>query len=682
VYLLIAEALLAERADADDIAAELADHLARAGEAARAVPFAITAARQAAAARANDEAVQRFEQVLSLMARTDERRLELLLEAAASTLDPLDRRAALAFADEALSLARARNDPVAEVRALWTHERDLWHASKTAEQIELVTRMLGLVEGRDDAQEAMVLRLLSRLLVLSDRLEEAEPLLRRGIAVAERAGHDVALSGLYGTRALMSEVATPAWRAAVDASVRHARISGDADALGNILTNSGYMQVWGGALGAARAALDEATAVYGRIRPTDRYAPAGLSWVLSLTGDYDRARAIAEPIATAPDAPPRIVALTALAEVGLRTGSPDTGDVVQRLLDDAAANGTAQRLVPALAAAARLAVAEGSIPDATTMFEQALETTTNHKDKGSHWMFSPDHAAALAAEREISRLANWVGRIRQLTAADGNAHNQAALLLCEGHLAVACDDAAKAREVFRDAADDYAAMPCPARVGEAYLGLADAEWAAGDVDASRAAARRAREIAAGIGADTLVSHADDAVRRASAAPVLATVLFTDLVGSTERAVAVGDAAWRATLERHHAIVRRELSRHSGREIDTAGDGFLASFDTPAQAIRCACAIRATLEQVGLTVRAGIHTGECQVSDGKLAGLAVHIAARVSASAAPSEVLVSSTVRDLVAGSGIEFDDRGVHTLKGVPGDWRLYGVPRVRATAS
>jgi pimeloyl-ACP methyl ester carboxylesterase len=156
--------------------------------------------------------------------------------------------------------------------------------------------------------------------------------------------------------------------------------------------------------------------------------------------------------------------------------------------------------------------------------------------------------------------------------------------------------------------------------------------------------------------------------------VLATVLFTDIVGSTERAARVGDARWREMLAAHHAIVRRELTRYRGREIDTAGDGFFATFDGPARAIRCAAAIRDGVRAVDLQVRAGLHTGECELVDGKVGGIAVHIGARVSSVAAPGEVLVSSTVKDLVAGSGIAFDDRGEHELKGIPQAWRLFRV--------
>lgn len=156
--------------------------------------------------------------------------------------------------------------------------------------------------------------------------------------------------------------------------------------------------------------------------------------------------------------------------------------------------------------------------------------------------------------------------------------------------------------------------------------------------------------------------------------VLATVLFTDVVGSTQRAAELGDAGWRDLLERHHAVVRRELERFGGAELDTAGDGFLAHFDGPVRAIFCARSILDQVRPLGLELRAGIHTGECRRADGKLAGIAVNVGARVSSTAGPGEVLVSGTVKDLVAGSGIEFDDRGAHELKGVPGEWRLYAV--------
>jgi pimeloyl-ACP methyl ester carboxylesterase len=158
--------------------------------------------------------------------------------------------------------------------------------------------------------------------------------------------------------------------------------------------------------------------------------------------------------------------------------------------------------------------------------------------------------------------------------------------------------------------------------------------------------------------------------------VLKTVLFTDIVGSTERAARIGDNRWRELLDAHDEAVRKELGRFGGHELDTTGDGFLVSFDGPARAIRCAQAIASSANAIGLEIRAGLHSGECELRGEGLAGLAVHIGARVAALAGPSEVLTTSTVRDLVTGSGIEFEDRGTQLLKGVPGEWQVLSVTR------
>jgi len=156
--------------------------------------------------------------------------------------------------------------------------------------------------------------------------------------------------------------------------------------------------------------------------------------------------------------------------------------------------------------------------------------------------------------------------------------------------------------------------------------------------------------------------------------MLATVMFTDIVDSTRRAAELGDRGWREVVERHDQLVRRELDRHRGREIKTMGDGFLATFDGPARAIRCATEARDSVRKLGIEMRAGLHTGEVEVMNGDVGGIAVSIGARVGAAAGPGEVLVSRTVTDLVAGSGIDFTDRGPHALKGVPGEWQLYAV--------
>ena len=178
--------------------------------------------------------------------------------------------------------------------------------------------------------------------------------------------------------------------------------------------------------------------------------------------------------------------------------------------------------------------------------------------------------------------------------------------------------------------------------------------------------------------DAILAEIEEFLTGARHAPeadrVLATVLFTDIVGSTAHAAGMGDQRWRDLLGSYQALVRGELARSRGREVKTLGDGFLATFDGPARAIRCACAIRDSVRPLGIEIRAGLHTGECELMDDDVGGIAVHIGARVASSAAPSEVLVSSTVKDLVAGSGLRFADRGTHHLHGVPGEWRLFAV--------
>jgi class 3 adenylate cyclase len=165
------------------------------------------------------------------------------------------------------------------------------------------------------------------------------------------------------------------------------------------------------------------------------------------------------------------------------------------------------------------------------------------------------------------------------------------------------------------------------------------------------------------------------VKKGHAAPettVLATVLFTDIVASTALAAELGDRRWRDVLERHNEVVRADLAAFRGREIDTAGDGFFATFDGPARAIRCACAITQAVQQLGVELRVGLHTGECELIDGKISGIAVHIGARIASLARPGEVLVSSTIKDLVAGAEMAFEDRGEHQLKGISESWHLF----------
>jgi class 3 adenylate cyclase len=214
------------------------------------------------------------------------------------------------------------------------------------------------------------------------------------------------------------------------------------------------------------------------------------------------------------------------------------------------------------------------------------------------------------------------------------------------------------------------------RADDKVCNVENARWLARNVEGSRYVELAGMDHLPWIDGDDILDEMQEFLTgvREPAEPerMLATVLFTDIVGSTDRARELGDRRWRDLLERHNEIVRRDLERFRGVEIDTAGDGFFATFDGPARAIRCARSIVENVHSVGLDVRSGLHTGECELSADSVRGIAVHTGARVAALAAPGEVLVSSTVKDLVAGSGIDFTDRGVHELKGIPGEWRLY----------
>jgi class 3 adenylate cyclase len=217
------------------------------------------------------------------------------------------------------------------------------------------------------------------------------------------------------------------------------------------------------------------------------------------------------------------------------------------------------------------------------------------------------------------------------------------------------------------------------RAGDRDSTLAEGRWIAGQVPGARFVELSGDDHLPWVGdQDRLLDEVEEFLtgtpRAAVADRVLTTVLFTDIVGSTERASELGDRAWSALVEDHNALVRTELVRFRGREIDTAGDGFLATFDGPARAVRCACAIVDAVHALGLDLRAGVHTGECELVGDRVRGVAVHTGARVAALAGPGEVLVSSTVVGLVAGSGLRFEDRGEHTLKGLPGVWRTYAV--------
>jgi class 3 adenylate cyclase/pimeloyl-ACP methyl ester carboxylesterase len=228
-----------------------------------------------------------------------------------------------------------------------------------------------------------------------------------------------------------------------------------------------------------------------------------------------------------------------------------------------------------------------------------------------------------------------------------------------------------------DVRDVLGAIRVPTLVAHAPHDREEAEYIAARIPGARRFEVPGPDFAVYLQTETLLPEVERFVRgldEREPETVLATVLFTDIVGSTEKLAELGDTGWRELVERHHALVRQQLSRFRGEEIDTAGDGFFARFDGPIRAVRCAQAIGGSVRGLGLDVRAGLHTGECELVGSKIAGLAVNIGARVAALAGPGEVLVSSTVKDLVAGSDLRFQDRGLAELKGVPGEWRLFAV--------
>jgi eukaryotic-like serine/threonine-protein kinase len=669
----IAEAILELHEQDDGLAATAADHFAAAGDDEAALEQALRAARYAGRAGSASESDHRYDQALRLLpsgADADARRLELLVEAAGTGDETELSRLRMAFAHEARALAAARSDPSAQAAAINALEHERWISGDAAGTLALLQEARSLVHGRDDYREAWVVRRMSRILMLSDRIEESQALIPEGIELAERSGNLAALAGLHGTL-MMLELYGPGFHRARESALAAARAAHDPRAENNIVINTGYVALWCGDFALAERSFQDGIQLGERIAPTDRYVHAGLAWLRSLQGRYAEALALAGPLRHSSAKTTQLVALTALAETAQRQASADTADVVDEFWQQAQGSSENQRSVPAMAAHARQMVAADGIEEALPLYWTVIASTVNSLMRGSHWPFSPDCALALAQAGRVDDLVAWVERVRTITGSDPNEHNLAAHQLCEAYLAAVLGDRPVAAELFRAAVARYAAMPCPARQVEAMVGLAGVT---DDVDEQSAVAAGALRVARETGAGALVPAATRAVEEASGRSVLATVLFTDIVGSTSMAARLGDQGWSDLLERHNGIVRRELARAGGREIDTAGDGFLAAFTTPAQAIRCAVAIRDALAAAGIPVRAGLHTGEARESGDKLTGLTVHIASRVVQAAGPGEVLVSGTVRDMVVGSALRFADRGVHELKGVPGEWHLYAL--------
>jgi len=657
-------------ADADAVAAEIADHLAAASDTRGAAQWSLRAARRAAAQHAPAAAQRHYQMALQLGEVDDRARLELLLEAAAATYDEDDTAPAGAHAREARALAARLGDVVAEADALNLLARVRLEAGDTRGSLACNEEAAELLRGRGDKAEAWALANVFRRLVTFGDAALAAERLPYALAVAERSGSDAALALLWNSRGILAtdEDVEDAYSRAI----HHAVAAGDRDLQAGAANTAGFVCAWRGHLRRSlewmRVAVDIADALFVQ---RASYFHAGYAWALSLAGEYDAALEQAEPLGSSRSVPTRIVALHALVEVMLRRGQHEAarehGEECLRLAE---ASGQGQRIDPALSHVARIRLREAA-DGADDIIERFL---SRDWDCYTHAFVTPDLATALATRGVRGRLQRFLDEVRWRTERDPHRQNHAALAQCEAIAALARGDPSAGRDHAADALARCRAMPVPAREAECLLLLAEAEWQLGGGAACAEAVARALGIADRLHSGPLRDAALAARRRTEAEMVLATVLVTDIVGSTQRAADLGDRAWRALLERHHEIVRRELARHGGREIDTAGDGFIVSFDAPGRAIRCATAIVAALAEGEIPVRAGIHTGECEILGDKLAGIAVHVAARVAAVAAEGEVLMTGTVRDLVSGSGVVVDERGTHSLRGVPGDWALFKV--------
>jgi class 3 adenylate cyclase/esterase/lipase len=301
-------------------------------------------------------------------------------------------------------------------------------------------------------------------------------------------------------------------------------------------------------------------------------------------------------------------------------------------------------------------------------YEWAWTTEERAEHMGAileHWGEGLVAGSVAPSRLEDPRFVEWAGRLERLAASPSTIRRISALI----------------GEV--DVRDVLPSIRAPTlvlhRTGDSFIKVEHSRFIASKVPGARYVELEGGDNMLSIGdSEAIIGEVEEFLTgtRHEREPdrMLATVLFTDICKSTERAAELGDARWRELLERHDKLVRRALDRHRGREIKRTGDGFLATFDGPARAIRCAASIAEGVRSLQIEVRTGLHTGECEVMNGDVGGLAVHIGARVMGAAGPSEVLVSSTVKDLVVGSGIDFEDRGPRELKGVPGEWRLFAV--------
>jgi pimeloyl-ACP methyl ester carboxylesterase len=309
-------------------------------------------------------------------------------------------------------------------------------------------------------------------------------------------------------------------------------------------------------------------------------------------------------------------------------------------------------------------------------------TYAKRRDPDDDYPWAPNWADRQAYAEQIERDWGWEADMRRMCP---SADDALARWWANRAHAAASPGAARALIMMNSQIDVRPILPTIAvptlvlhRTGDLDSRVEEGRYIAGRIPGARFVELPGADHFPAIDADQILDEVEEFLTGVRPVPepdrVLATILFTDIVGSTSRAAELGDARWRQLIQQHHALIRHQLGRFSGREIDTAGDGFFASFDGPARAIRCACAISDSVRGIGLEVRAGLHTGECELVDGKVGGIAVHIGARVASLAAPREVLVTRTVRDLVAGAGLQFEDRGTRVLKGVPDRWQLFAV--------
>lgn len=662
---------LVHGADADPVAAAVADHHVQAGNLEAAAEWSLRGARHAARQYATDQARFLYETALRLGHRDETNRLSLLLEAAAETFRDSEPAASAAFAAEARDMAARLHDPVAEAEAYALLAREKYVKGDMAGYLSSLRESAGLLEGRGDATEAWALAGVIRCLVTSGERMQVAELMPNAFAIAEANGSDRALALLWNTRGIMAEDDAEI-EAAFRRSISHAAAARDDYQRCNALLTAGYVSAWRGNLNRSLEFMRGAVEICDRFFPhRSSYYHAGYAWALSLSGEYDEALRQGLPLERSGDISARMVALAALTEVELRRGEVDRAAAhAEENLRLSLSSTQGQRIDPALSHVARVRLLDS--PDgADDIIERFL---TRDWNCFTHAFATPDLAAALAARGARGRLVRFVAEVRWRTDRDPHRQNRAALFQCEAVLALVEADIDAARASAAAAIELCRAMPSPAREAECLLLTAEAEWQVGRHRACADAISAALTIADRLRSGPLREGTLALRARTEAEMVLATVLVTDIVSSTERAAALGDRAWRTLLERHHKIVRGELARYRGREIDTAGDGFLAAFDSPARGIRCSRAIVDALADAGVAVRAGLHTGECEVLGDKLAGIVVHVAARVAAAAGAGEVLVTATVRELVAGSNVSLEDRGTVALRGVPGEWQLYAV--------